>query len=64
MRLPGPTVAALVAMVDQAVEQVRQHAFGSFIRLRGNPELCRAEAVAAEQVGQRFKALLRGLTDE
>ncbi len=63
MRLPGPIVAALTAMVDEAVEQVRQQQFGQFMALRSDPMAVHARVKAAEDVGQRFKAQLRGLTD-
>jgi hypothetical protein len=50
-------------MVDEAVEQVRQQQFGQFMALRSDPMAVHARVKAAEDVGQRFKAQLRGLTD-
>jgi hypothetical protein len=63
MRLTPETAAALGQLVDEAVESVRQASFASFLRLQADPLGCRAEALAAEKVGARLKAMFGDLTD-
>lgn len=62
-RLTPETAQLLTSLVDDAVAQVRAGCFASFLRVQADPMACRAEALAAEKVGQRVKALLGDLTD-